>query len=86
MAFSFHMCMYVCVCVFLCLCPCPLFGTLRSHSRRVLKLSKRDCQVRHVFTSVCPSVCTVKLGSGWKNSLEILYWVILLKSVKDVQL
>jgi hypothetical protein len=66
--FSFS---YVCVCV--CLCPCPLFGTLLSHSRRVTKLPKNDCQVRYVSTSVCPSLCTLKLGSGWKNYLEIVY-------------
>jgi hypothetical protein len=35
--------------------------------------------------SVCPSVCTVKHGSGWKNSLEIVQWAILLKSVKNIQ-
>jgi len=53
--------------------------------RRVSKIAKSDCYLRHVCTSVCPSVRTKQLGSHRMDFYEISYMSIFRKCVEKMK-
>jgi len=53
--------------------------------RRVQKIAKSDYQLRHVCSTVRPSVCMEQLGCHWTDFPEIWYFRIFRKSVEKIQ-
>jgi hypothetical protein len=53
--------------------------------RRVRKIAKSDCYLRHVRPSISVSVYMERLGSLWTDFYEILYLSIFRKTVDKIQ-
>ena len=57
----------------------PCRKVIHFHAR-LRKITKNDCEIRHVCLSFCPSIRTERLESQWTGFYEILHLIIFRKS------